>query len=58
MDNKTERIVSLVSPEELERIQKAADEQERSLSSFVRLAALQLAGDGKRRRSNLKAQPA
>lgn len=50
MDRKTERIVSLVSPEELESIQKAADEQERTLSSFVRLAALNLARKGGKRR--------
>lgn len=43
MSRKTERLVSLVSPEELARIQTAAEQRGKSLSAFLRIASLKLA---------------
>ncbi|MEM8487421.1 MAG: hypothetical protein AAF564_17855 [Bacteroidota bacterium] len=40
MEAKKERVVSLLSEKELELLKTAANKSERSLSSFVRLAAL------------------
>lgn len=57
MDKKTLRIVSLVSQEELERIQKAAEDQDRTLSSFVRIAALSLAEKITKRRHEAAPDP-
>lgn len=43
MPRKTERLVSLVSPDELARIQTAADRRGKSISAFLRIASLKLA---------------
>jgi len=40
MDTKSERVVSLLSTKELDIVKKAANRSERSVSTFVRIAAL------------------
>lgn len=45
MANKTERIVALVSEKEKQEIAKASREWNRSVSDFVRLAALSKAAE-------------